>query len=250
MTEARPPHAHGRGAADALPRQWCWRYWPTKGRDMTPTIDCLLMACAAALIGFASGCAGPREQGDSVWRLLLTPEAVWEWTLNAWRSGGKPWVLKDGAYTGQCAGGYAVYGTEFGDFVLETEFLYDGSHGGGGIVLRGEPEAAKPWESGYELDINMAEDGVHGHLHFPVKPAPYSGKELLFAVGEWHRLRVEARGSLIKVTLDDDAAMTVVDRSAEFGRGHICLGDEPCEKGDPCEGRGHTAYRNMRVREQ
>ena len=63
--------------------------------------------------------------------------------------------------------------------------------------------APTTWDSGYELDISWADDGIHGHLHFPVKPQVSPARDLTFVVGEWHTVRVEARGSVIAVTLDD-----------------------------------------------
>ena len=62
------------------------------------------------------------------------------------------------------------------DFVLEFDFLFDGS-GPSGVVLRGDRESNETWAVGYELDINWAEDGKTGHLHFPVNPKPYTGQE-------------------------------------------------------------------------
>ena len=71
--------------------------------------------------------------------------------------------------------------------------------------------APTTWDSGYELDISWADDGIHGHLHFPVKPQVSPARDLTFVVGEWHTVRVEARGSVIAVTLDDRDSIEIAD---------------------------------------
>jgi hypothetical protein len=129
------------------------------------------------------------------------------------------------------------------DFVLEAEFLFDGS-GQGGIVLRGDREAPETWKAGYELDIDWAADRKRGHLHFPVNPASYKRQELLFDVGKWHALRVEARGPHITVTLDGKE--TIAIEGGEFPRGQICLEDGPCQVAG--HSGPHVRYRSLRVR--
>lgn len=78
--------------------------------------------------------------------------------------------------------------------------------------------APTTWDSGYELDISWADDGIHGHLHFPVKPQVSPARDLTFVVGEWHTVRVEARGSVIAVTLDDKVPLPERDPHSRDGR--------------------------------
>ena len=92
--------------------------------------------------------------------------------------------------------------------------------GEGGIALRGDKNSNRPWESGYELDIDWAPDREHGHIHFPVRPKPYTG-DALIDVGRWHSLRIEAMGVRVTVFLDGKQVLTF--RDTEFAQGNICL---------------------------
>lgn len=204
------------------------------------------------LVVLVAGCAAIGK--DTAYRDLLTPSEMPNWKATAWRADVEPWTLADGVFgstgrivadpdTPECFAHWVGHADVFDDFILEFEFLFDGS-GQSGVVLRGDREAAKTWEVGYELDIDRTADGKAGHLHFPVNPKPYTGKELLFTVGEWHAVRVEARGPTITVMLDDKDTLEIVDDA--FQRGQICLEDGPCEKAGHTG--SHVKYRNMRIK--
>ena len=209
-------------------------------------LQCLALAVLIA------GCAG--NGTDSDFRDLLTPDEMPNWKSTSWRPNVEPWTLSDGVFGGtgrivegqegpQCFAHWVGHADVFEDFILEFEFLFDGS-GPSGVVLRGDRQAEKTWEVGYELDINWAADGKTGHLHFPVNPKPYTDRELLFTAGAWHAVRVEARGPRITVTLDGTETLEIVDDA--FKRGQICLEDA-------CDEAGHTGshvtFRNMRIKE-
>ena len=130
------------------------------------------------------------------------------------------WGWRQGGYTGDNS--CIAYPQEFGNFVLECEFLFQGK-GEGGIQLRGDAGAAESWEVGYQLDVDWAPDKTHGHIHFPVNPTPYCG-EALFTVGEWHAVRVTADGPKIVVELDGNQVLEFEDD--EYTSGHICLQGE------------------------
>jgi len=191
------------------------------------------MAAAAVVAALcASGCAPkPKEFGPDA--RLLTPEKMGRWRLTPAYADAKPWTLTDdGVYYGH--GSWVGYAELFQHFVLECEFLFDGE-GQGGIVLRGDRDSDKPWESGYELDIDRAGDTGQGHIHFPVLPKPEPGGAT-FVAGVWHTVRVEAVGEQITVFLDGVQAIAFTDR--QFILGHICLESE----------EGGVRYRNLRVR--
>lgn len=209
----------------------------------------------AAMVVLTLGCAGGGKDIKSLSRNLLSPAEMPNWQLTAWRPNAEPWTLSAGVYAGsgrvttgqdgpQCYATWVGHAEVLEDFVLECDFLYDGS-GAGGIVLRGDRDARETWKVGYELDITRADDGEYGHLLFPVNPSSHTQQELLFEAGKWHSVRVEAIGQRIKVTLDGKDTMEITD--AEFQRGQICLEDGPCEK----EGHsgGHVKYRKLRIKE-
>jgi hypothetical protein len=192
-----------------------------------------LSILAASVAGCATGDAGiglgPAWAGQ--WQQLLTSEAVGGWSLTPAFADEPRWPLRNGVFEG--TNSWVGYERVYGDFVLECEFLFDGSSQGG-IVIRGDRRAETPWSSGYELDIDWAPGHRQGHVHFPVLPKPYAG-EIRFDVGKWHHVRIEARGSKVVVTLDGKEQIRFTN--AQFGKGHVCLEGEP----------GGVKYRSLRV---
>ena len=106
--------------------------------------------------------------------------------------------------------------------------------GRGGLVIRGDPNSRQPWASSYELDIDWHSDRKHGHIHFPVKPKPYGGN-VLIEVGEWHTVKIEARGDHVAVFLNGEQALEFTDN--EFPHGSICVAGE----------KGGVKYRNLTI---
>ncbi len=196
---------------------------------------CMLLAAGT----LAAGCVDPNDPAVNPkaahalggWQDLLAPEAMDGWRLTPTYRGAKPWKLADGAFEGTDS--WIGHERLLGDFILEGELLFNG-RSQGGIVIRGDRDAAAPWVGGYELDIDWAPDRKHGHIHFPGYPEPYAGSALL-EVGRWHRFRVEARGTKVRVALDGRQAIRFTDD--RFRYGHICLEGES----------GGVKYRRLRV---
>jgi hypothetical protein len=186
----------------------------------------------AAAVAVLASCSA-LSCGTSPWSDLLVPGEMYLWQTVYGDPSAPPWALADGVYQG--AGSWVAYDQQFGDFVMECEFLFDGT-AQGGIVIRCDPRAGRPWRNGYELDIDAAGGRGQGHVHFPVNPQPYAG-DAVFTVGEWHSVRVEARGPTVTVWLDGTEAIQFTDDA--FARGHICL------EGTPPAG---VKYRGLRVR--
>ena len=153
------------------------------------------------------------------------------WRLTPGYEGQKPWRFADGAYEGFQS--WVAHPGVFDDFVLDVEINFSGK-AEGGIVIRGDHTSRKPWESGYETDIDWHAGREHGHIHYPVKPKPYPGFALI-EPNRWHAVRIRAVGETVTTFLDGEQVIQFAD--AERPRGNICL-------------EGHTdgvRYRNLRI---
>jgi hypothetical protein len=191
-------------------------------------------ACALFIITVAvavCGCASLNRASST--HELLSSENLPKWNLARGYEKRPAWVWHKGGYTGDNS--CIAYPQHFTNFVLECEFLFQGK-GEGGIQLRGDANAVRGWEVGYELDVHWAKDRKHGHIHFPVKPTPYSG-EALFTVDEWHAVRVTANGPKVVVELDGKQVLQFEDD--EYASGQICLQGE----------KDGVLYRNVKVTE-
>lgn len=139
-----------------------------------------------------------------------------QWHLARCSRGQRAWAMADSALQGTDS--WLGHEQQVGNFVLEGEFLYDGT-GQGGIVLRGDRDSWLPWLSGYELDIDDAGMG-QGHIHFPCHPQPYGG-DARFSVGVWQRISVRAVGQTVTVSLNGVKALSFTDDHFRYGQ--ICL---------------------------
>jgi hypothetical protein len=148
---------------------------------------------------------------------MLSGEHAAEWRPAETCQDSFTFQIRDGVVWGQ--GGVIGCDAVFDDFVLDGEFLFDGT-AEGGVQIRGYCDAERTWEVGYEMDIDWAPDGVHGHIHYPVKPKPYAG-EALFEVGKWQSFRVKAAGPLVTTYLNGEKVLQFEDE--EYREGQICL---------------------------
>ncbi len=171
--------------------------------------------CIIALGVAVCGCASLRK--PSTTHHLLSPENLPKWKLTRGYERRPPWTLRNGVYSG--VNSVVAYPQVFTNFIFECDILFQGK-GEGGIQLRGDATVCRGWEVGYELDIDWGSERTHGHIHFPVKPKPYSG-DALFTVGEWHSVRVVANGPKVVVHLDGKRVLQFEDD--EYSTGQICL---------------------------
>ena len=162
---------------------------------------------------------GEEPAGDKAdgWRLLLSNTEMENWAPCRGDEKSEPWSLENGVYRG--FGSTVGYKDALVDFVLECEFLFDGK-GDGGIGLRASRTAPKAASIGYELDIGMAPDKKQGRIRFPANPKPDPGSAT-FASGEWHSLRIEAKGPHVTVQLDGKQVLEFSD--VGYLQGQLCL---------------------------
>jgi hypothetical protein len=125
-------------------------------------------------------------------------------SLDGWKASAAPeyWTAKDGVLIGKSDAkktGSILWTTkDYGDFVLESEFLYNGKIDSG-FFLRNESE-----------QIQL---GISGSLKRDMTCSPYIGKkkcypvaavgvDLLLKEGEWNQMKIEVKGKKYTVTLN------------------------------------------------
>jgi hypothetical protein len=154
------------------------------------------------------------------------------WQLTKGNETKGKWTFVDSACEG--SGSWIVHNRALGNFVLEGEFLYNGSSQGG-VVIRGDGQSNFPWLSGYKMDIDADMPGS-GHIHFPYRPQPNPGV-VPFPVGKWQLFSIRSAGPDITVSLNHKEVLRFTDD--HFRYGVICLEGE----------KGGMRYRNLRIQQ-
>lgn len=183
---------------------------------------------------------------------LLGQDELKNWRLTAWRPQGRMWALDDGVFHGFCSNTWVGHAERFADMVLTCEVLYDG-FGGGDICVRGDRDADKTWERGYNFAIghhNMAER-TQGRVIL-TNPKGHHEPYIEFPTNQWITLTVSAIGNRIEAFISPDQRLTLLDAENRFTSGQVCLSDQSCQKGDNCrcDGSGHIKFRNLVVTPQ
>lgn len=180
-------------------------------------------------------------------RSLLSPNELGNWKLTAWRPHGRMWALDDGVFHGFCSNTWVGHSEKFTDVQLDCEVLYDG-YGGGDICVRGNRDADKTWEHGYNFAIGHTEDRTKGRIIITT-PGEHLEEALEFDVNKWTKLTISAVAGSIQAYLNAAERLSFVDRENRFPSGQICLSDQSCQKNDncQCDGSGHIKFRNLIV---
>jgi hypothetical protein len=186
-------------------------------------------------------------QCPSKGRALLTSGELPSWKLTAWRPTGKVWALDNGVFHGFCSNTWVGHTEALGDFSLECELLYDG-FGGGDICIRGNRDADRTWEHGYNFAIGHNDNRTKGRIIL-TNPKGHHEACVEFNVNEWSKLTITAEGAKIQAYLSPDKRLSFLDSGNRFPSGQICLSDQSCQKGDNCncDALGHIKYRNLIV---
>lgn len=184
---------------------------------------------------------------QSTRRALLATDELQNWRLTAWRPHGRMWALDDGVFHGFCSNTWVGHTERFTDLLLECDILYDG-YGGGDICIRGDRDADKTWEHGYNFAIVPNQDHARGYI-IPTTPPGCDEAGVEFNVNEWTRLRISAVSGRIQVQVTPGARLDFVDPENRFPLGQICLSDQSCQEDDHCEcdGSGHIKFRNLTI---
>lgn len=180
-------------------------------------------------------------------RHLLLPDELKNWKLTAWRPQGRMWALDDGVFHGYCSNTWVGHAERFSDMVLECEVLYDG-FGGGDICIRGDRDADRTWEHGYNFAIGRNLDGTRGRITL-ANPKEHHEECAEFPTNEWTKLRISAVGGDIRAFVGAATPLGFLDKENRFPSGQVCLSDQSCQRGDncQCDGSGHIKFRNLVV---
>lgn len=173
---------------------------------------------------------------------------------------GAAWEVRDGVLRSTGARGcWLISEKEYGDFILEYEFKL-GPLGNSGCALRA-PIKGDPAFDGLEMqmaDFRYNEKAKPSELTGGLYRAAAPSKQL-YQPGEWNAVRIELRGSKVKVTLNgeivqdidlDDFKETVLRHDNTNApplkdrprKGHI--GFQELSRGD-----GHAMIRGARIKE-
>jgi hypothetical protein len=145
------------------------------------------------------------------------------WTIRPWGNIKEQpryetvWEVKDGILhggkspTGKWVGTWLFSEQEYGDFVLEVDFKFKngGAQGNGGVGLRVSALAERPSYDAMELQItdpryeySLYRDGTSDQLTGSIYKALAPIKQV-YNPGEWNSYKIDARGSLLKVWLNN-----------------------------------------------
>ncbi|MDD2238027.1 MAG: DUF1080 domain-containing protein, partial [Kiritimatiellae bacterium] len=139
-------------------------------------------------------------------RALFEPEEIRNWKLTAWRPEGRMWSLDEGVFHGFCSNTWVGHADSFADMQLECEILYDG-YGGGDICVRGDRDAGKTWEHGYNFAMVHSNDRKEGRILLS-NPKGYHEASITFPVNQWVTLNISAVGNKIEAYITPDARLT------------------------------------------
>ncbi len=138
-----------------------------------------------------------KKQAKKGWKLLFDGRTTAGW--RGFRSADMPagWQAVDGALTRVAAAGDIVTVEQYGDFVLELEWMV-APRGNSGIFFRVSEDQAQVFETGPELQV--LDDQGHGAELDPLTAAGSNyalhapSKGVTRPAGEWNQVRIEVRG--------------------------------------------------------
>ena len=186
------------------------------------------------------------------------------WVVRAWDNvanaaqGNPTWRVEDGVLiAGEPRGSWLLSEKEYGDFILEFDFLL-GERGNSGCALRA-PLSGDPAFDGFELQMAdlrynpQAKDSeLTGGLYRAVAP-----KQQVYKPAEWNHYRIVCKGSNITVDLNGTRILEVdLDKETATVKRHDGT-EAPPLKDRPRKGHigfqelsregGRTRIRNARI---
>jgi hypothetical protein len=199
---------------------------------MTTFLRCVVLGIAIVLLAMAT-CAetmygqaqtAPPSPRPTQFKLLFPRDGrVTEgWQVRTWADTKDAprhetiWEVRDGilyggkSVTGEWVGTWLLSDQEYESFVLEVEFKFrnGGAAGNGGIGLRTQM-TGRPSQNAMELQItdpryeftlyrHAGNDSLTGAIYKALAPL-----KQVYNPGEWNSYRIELRGSLLKVWLNN-----------------------------------------------
>jgi hypothetical protein len=203
------------------------------GRDRSPGIGRRWPAARGILLGIvplvaASACLDGRPAdagGDDGWTALFNGRDLSGWVQV---NGTAEYRVEDGAIVGVAVAGspnsFLATERSYSDFVLELDFLVEGSLNSG-VQVRSEsrPEVMDGRVHGYQVEIDPGERawsaGIYDEARrgwlFPMTLNPAGGAA--FRPGAWNRLRVECIGPELRTWLNGVPAAYLIDETTREG---------------------------------
>jgi hypothetical protein len=157
------------------------------------------------------GCA----ERKGAWRELFNGRDLSGWRTNVTNS----WVVKDGAITWKDAAVDLWTVEQFGDFDLELEFKCSAGCNSGVFIRTADP--ANNVQTGLEVQIwdSVGVKKLEKHHCAAIYDAIAPSVNAEMPVGEWNRLRIVARGSVVQVHLNGQLVTDAdLDRWVEAGK--------------------------------
>ncbi len=179
-------------------------------------------------------------------------------TLNGWKqvNGTAPYGIENGAIIGRTVVGspnsFIASTTEYGDFILELEFMVEGDINSG-IQIRSQslPEYQNGRVHGYQVEVDPSprawtggiyDEARRGWLH-TLTGQPEAQKA--FKPGAWNHLRVEAIGPSIRTWVNGVACADILDDLTP--KGFIALQVHSIGNDQAKAGKA-MGWRNIRIR--
>ena len=170
----------------------------------------MLSAAAPAGSGEETGAAAP----DTEWEILFDGTGLDKWE---YRPGG--WHIEEGVLAWGENAGFIWTKKPYGDFVLELEFKLADKTNSGVFIRAGDKR--KPVQTSLEIQILDSHGketvGKHdcGAIYDALAPAVNTVK----APGEWNRMSITARGSMVYVSLNGTPVVSAdLERWKEPGK--------------------------------
>ncbi len=148
------------------------------------------------------------------------------WSVSAWNDLSQPgpkdavWSVREGVLTsGKTRGSWLISEKQYDDFILEFEIKLE-KLGNSGVALRA-PKKGDPAFEGLELQIadlryntNAKDDELTGAIYRSLAPT-----KQVYKPTEWNHVRIELRGSHLKVMLNgeliQDADLSKQEKTAK-----------------------------------
>ncbi|MFZ9661678.1 MAG: 3-keto-disaccharide hydrolase [Chitinophagaceae bacterium] len=145
------------------------------------------------------------------------------WTIN----GTEKWYVEDNLLICESGPdknyGYLTTNGKYKDFILELEFKQE-ANGNSGVFFRSSIEGVKI--SGWQVEVappNNHTGGIYESYGRGWLIQPTEEKEKILRMGEWNKMKIEAKGNHVKTWLNGKEMIEITDDKIGAGNGFIAL---------------------------
>lgn len=172
-------------------------------------------------------CTGQKKSSETLWQNLYNGKDLTGWIQ---RNGEAPFEAVDSMIVGttklNTPNSFLCTEKDFGDFILEFDFLVDSSMNSG-VQFRSLslPEYQNGRVHGYQVEIDPSPRGFTGGIYdearagwlYAVNDPGQDAARRAFKNGQWNRIRVEAVGNHIKTWVNDIPVANLYDETTSSG---------------------------------